>query len=92
MTRAQRTQSQFGFVWKYALPYELADHFHKRRVRPDRRGPNHFHSQFPCQTKRFRIEIVQNFQVIRNEAQGCNQDVLYALAVQIPQVVEDIRL
>jgi hypothetical protein len=45
----------------------LADHFDKRWVSAHRCRPNHFDARLARHVRGFYVEVVQNFQMIRNE-------------------------
>jgi len=53
--------------------------------------PHQLHPQFLRQHSRLYIQVVENFQVIRNEPKRGNQNVRHTFAVQFTQVIENIR-
>jgi hypothetical protein len=60
-------------------------------MRPDRLCADELHAQFLGEGRRLGIEIVDHFQVIRNEPNRRDQHVRHTFPVQAAQVIENVR-
>lgn len=52
---------------------------------------HHLHAELCRKLCRFYIEIVQNFQMIRNKPERRNQHVLHAFVVESAKMIQDVR-
>lgn len=56
--------------------------FDKGRVRPDRRGACELHAKLVTQSPRFYIQVKQDFQMIRDKADGLDDHRTHAIVGQ----------
>lgn len=89
--RSEAADRQFGFVWENPFSNQLYDRPHESGMRPHSSRSYHCHPEFPRQIGRFRIEIVQDFHVIRKETEGRDENILHSPPGKLPQVIEDVR-
>ena len=91
MVRWKVSHGELWFIRIEPFQDELPDGANEGGMRSHRPGANHRHVQRIGEAAGFGVEIVQDLHVIGNEAEWSNDDILYALAVETLQVVEDVR-
>jgi hypothetical protein len=89
--RAKAANRQLGFVWKYPLSDQLHDHSDERRMCADGFSPYHRHPEFSRQFRRFCVEIVNDFHVVRKKPKRRDHNVPESLFRQAPEVIENVR-
>ena len=92
MARPRLAERASWDVRREALLDQLADHRHEGGVRPHGRRADEVEADLLGHLARLDVEVVENFEVIRHEADRRDDDVLDATCPERAQVVADVRL
>ena len=70
---------------------QLREHRHEPRMNPGDPGPDHGQAQLFRPGEGFLVEVVQHFDMVREEADGLDDHLLDPLLLQGVEVLQDIR-
>ena len=75
----------------HALEQQLADHTHETLMISHSRGADHPWAEFLRESASFGIKIIEDFHMVRDEADGRDDHIPRARRVGLPQALADVR-